>query len=82
MTAVDPKSRRKTHVGRKIAAERERLGLSQTQLTERLGLADRRHVSMWETGVHEPSADNLERLAELFGRPGGWWFFVPVENGE
>lgn len=52
--------------GQLIAARRRELGLSQTELAERLHVTDKA-VSRWETGRGMPAVDLLEPLAEVLG---------------
>lgn len=49
-----------------IASERVKIGLSQEQLGNRLGVS-RDVIKGWETGVTTPRADVVIRLADLFG---------------
>jgi transcriptional regulator with XRE-family HTH domain len=49
-----------------IKAHRQRMGLTQEQLAQRLG-TDRRTVSRWERGARVPVPRHLERLADVFG---------------
>ena len=51
-----------------IREGRDRLGMSQEALAERLGVS-RQAVSKWETGTADPSTSNLLALAKLFGVP-------------
>ena len=52
--------------GALIASRRRELGLSQTELAERLHVTDKA-VSRWETGRGMPAIDSLEPLAEALG---------------
>jgi transcriptional regulator with XRE-family HTH domain len=73
--------------GEVIRRRREALGMSQTQLAERLG-TDRRQIQRWESGEREPGLATARQiaetlgitLAELAGEPsqridmtGDWW---------
>ena len=49
-----------------IREGRDRLGMSQEALAERLGVS-RQAVSKWESGQSDPSTTNLLALAKLFG---------------
>lgn len=51
-------------VGRRIRALRERAGLTQEDLAERMEVS-RQAVSKWEANLSRPSAENLIRLAKL-----------------
>jgi len=52
--------------GNYLFSERQKRGLSQTQLAEMLGVTNKA-VSKWENGRAKPSTDTLRRLASLFG---------------
>lgn len=45
--------------GRNISSERSRLGLTQSELAKRLGVATS-SVSYWETDSFEPTSDSLK----------------------
>ena len=49
-----------------LQEERERVGLSQTELAARAGLS-RPHVGYLETLQRQPSVESLKRLALVFG---------------
>lgn len=55
----------------KIFSCRRRLGLSQEQLAERLGVS-RQAVSKWETGEAVPELGKLAQLAAVFGVTADW----------
>lgn len=48
----------------KLADWREKTGLTQTQVAERLGVAALA-VSQWETGRRFPSRENQRKIAEV-----------------
>lgn len=48
-----------------FATAREKTGLSQKDVAERLGV-DQSAVSFWETGRNTPRASMLVKLAELY----------------
>ena len=52
-------------LGHNIKAERERCGLTQQQLAEKLGY-DRSTVAKWENGSKEPLAIVMKNIAEIF----------------
>jgi DNA-binding XRE family transcriptional regulator len=54
------------HLGARLRAVRERLGLTQVQLAERTGL-DQAIISKLERGVHEPRLSTLERIGAAMG---------------
>ena len=53
-------------VSEKIYTLRTRLGLSQEELAEKLGVS-RQSVSKWETGQSLPDLEKIIKLADLFG---------------
>lgn len=53
-------------VSEKIYTLRTRLGLSQEELAEKLGVS-RQSVSKWETGQSVPDLEKIIKLADLFG---------------
>ncbi len=53
-------------VGQNIRKNRQRLGLSQEELGEKL-MVSRQTVSLWEKDQTSPTVDNLMRLKEIFG---------------
>lgn len=56
----------KVHFGKRIAGHRKRLGYSQAELSERLGVTSQA-VSKWETGAALPDIDLLLELSHLYG---------------
>lgn len=52
-------------VGRRLRQRREELGLSQSQVAQRMpgGPIEAQRVSKWERGENKPNDENLERLA-------------------
>ena len=53
-------------MGKRIAANRKRLGLTQEQMAEKLGVTAQA-VSKWENDQSCPDIAMIPRLAELFG---------------
>lgn len=53
-------------IGRRLRAERERLGLTQQALADHLGL-QRQALFLYESGERSPLADKLHDLADLGG---------------
>ena len=49
-----------------LKAYREKIGLTQAQVAEKLGYA-KETISGWENGRKEPSFDTLGKIAELYG---------------
>ena len=47
-----------------IKKMREKRGLSQGQLADKIGVAQQ-HISRWENGNHRPSIDTVQKLAEI-----------------
>ena len=54
------------HISRNIARLRHKMGLTQTELAERLYVSNKT-VSKWERGAGYPETPQLVRLADLFG---------------
>lgn len=50
----------------RIGEVREKAGLTKVQLADKLGV-DISTVCKWESGPNRPKADEILRLAELFG---------------
>ncbi len=48
-----------------IASERKRIGLTQSQLAEKIGVVEST-VRAWENGVHEPNTTSLRLMSKLF----------------
>lgn len=48
-----------------IKEYREEIGMTQAQLAAALGVAQN-HISRWERGTVNPSADTLRKMAEIF----------------
>jgi len=55
-------------INRWIKAARNHAGLTQTQLGDPLGVT-KGNVSAWEIGRHEPSFDQLKKIAEITSYP-------------
>ena len=55
----------------KLIVLRDRAGLSQMELAERLGVS-RQAVSRWESGDTTPSVDKLKTLARIYGVSLDW----------
>ncbi len=51
-------------MGKRIKTVRQRMGLTQDQLAERVGLSPK-YISGIERGVENPTMDNLIRLAKV-----------------
>jgi transcriptional regulator with XRE-family HTH domain len=66
-------------LGKKLAAIRKQLELSQNGMVRRLGLSDkltREEISAYERGVRQPSLPTLSRYAEV----AGVWMDVLVKD--
>ena len=53
-------------IGQRIRELRIDAGISQQKLAEEIGV-NRSAVSFWESGINEPKATYIARLATLFG---------------
>lgn len=60
------KDGRKMILSEKIVMLRKKLGLSQEEIAEKLGIS-RQSVSKWELGAAMPDLDKVLRLSQLFG---------------
>ena len=58
-------------LGRRIAAERKKLGLSQEALGEKMNVS-RQAISKWESDAAMPEIDKLIAMSKLFGVSLGW----------
>ena len=56
----------KKRIGQKISTLRKEKGMTQKELAEKLCVTDK-SVSKWETGVHFPDIEIMERLASELG---------------
>ncbi len=66
-------------IGQRIAAQRRKLGLSQSELGEQLGVS-RQAISKWESDGAIPDVDKLIALGKLFGVRVGWILGVEEET--
>lgn len=66
-------------LGKKIAIAREKNGLNQTQLAERLGISPQ-SISHWEKNISVPRSRRLKELAEILRVPQD--YLIPNSNGE
>ena len=58
----------KKRIGQRISTLRKEKGMTQKELAEKLCVTDK-SVSKWETGVHFPDIEIMERLASELGIP-------------
>lgn len=56
----------KAHIGKRIRAYRKDADMSQWELAERLKVS-RQTISSWEIDRTEPSMQDVQRMAEIFG---------------
>jgi transcriptional regulator with XRE-family HTH domain len=68
---LDPHALYVRALGRRIAARRIALGLSQVDVAERLGMASPESLSRYERGEREPRCSTLARLAEALATTPG-----------
>jgi transcriptional regulator with XRE-family HTH domain len=66
-TAVD------THIGQKIRARRNLLGLSQTELADTAGITFQQ-VQKYEKGTNRVGASRLQQFSEALGVPPSYFF--------
>lgn len=62
---------REESLGQRIAAQRQRLGLSQAELAQRIGVT-RETMASWESGQSEPRSNRLMTLAGVLEASIGW----------
>ena len=56
------------YLGAKIEARRKKLGLSQAELGQRVGVGQTA-VCRWENGAAQPSLENLVKLSQILEMP-------------
>lgn len=54
-------------MGEKLRAARKAAGMTQAQLAEAVGCTQK-DISRWESGLHEPGALTLKKMAQALGR--------------
>jgi len=64
---MSPRPPRRLPVGPALAALRQRAGLTQADLAERLGLLSPETISRYERGEREPRVSSLRRIAAVLG---------------
>jgi len=64
---MDPKK-----LGKKIRLGRVELGLTQTQLAEKIN-AKQKSISRYETGASLPSIKTLVKIAKVLEKPAGYF---------
>ena len=53
-------------MGEKLKAARKAAGMSQAELAEKIGCFQK-DISRWESGLHEPGALTLKKMAQALG---------------
>ena len=53
-------------MGEKLKRARKAAGLSQADLAEKVGCRQK-DISRWESGLHEPGALTLKKMAQVLG---------------
>lgn len=53
-------------MGEKLREARKAAGLSQVELAEKVG-CHQKDISRWESGLHEPGALTLKKMAQALG---------------
>ncbi len=61
-------------LGRNLQHARTKLGLSQTEVSTKLGLASHSAISEMESGQRQVSAQELVNLAKILGKNLDWFF--------
>ncbi len=68
-------------INNKIKLLRKKNGLSQEQLSEKIGLS-RQAISRWETGDSVPDIDNIVKLSDIFNVSTDYLLKYNTENQE
>ena len=68
----------KSILAENIRAARLDCGLTQLQLSQRLGM-DQMNISRWERGKVTPSLENFAALADVLGRDLAWFYVDRTE---
>ena len=63
----------------KLRQCREQKGLTQPDVAEAIGIKSFQTISRWERGEVFPELENLARLADLYGRPVGYFLDQGVD---
>ena len=56
------------YIGERIAKERKRLGLTQNDVAQKMGIRSQ-GISQWENGLRSPKPGTLKRIADAMGIP-------------
>lgn len=82
MTLADRPTDTSRTMGKRIRASRELARMTQAQLSEALGFADRQTLSAIENGDRRVQAAELVRVSQVLGRPIDWFIDPFVVEGE
>ncbi|CAG2139705.1 XRE family transcriptional regulator [Cupriavidus plantarum] len=82
MTSPDFKASTARTMGARIRAARETRGLTQHQLSDAVGFADRQTMSTIETGERKVQPAELVKLSQILARPLDWFIDPFVIEGE
>lgn len=63
----------------RLTEARESRGLTRAGLAKALGVS-KSAVTQWEKGVTAPRGSHLARLAQVLGKPAGWFYGVEEEH--
>ena len=56
------------YIGERIAKERKRLGLTQNDVAQKMGISYQ-SIAQWENGLRNPKPETLKRIAEAMDIP-------------
>ena len=82
MNLPNPSSDIARTMGARIRAAREFVGMTQAQLSEAMGFADRQTLSTIENGDRRVQAEELVRASQVLGRSMDWFIDPFVVTGE
>lgn len=66
-------------LGENIKAARTAAGLTQLDLGRAVADSDGTLVWRWEKGIVRPSDANMQALADILGKPVGWFYTDHIE---
>ncbi len=69
-----------TEIGQRIAVARDKAGLTQQELADRIGVKTAQSISRYERGETEVPMKKLERIADATRKPLSFFIQVPEER--
>ncbi len=67
-------------LGEVLKEAREKRGLSQKEVSDKMGYGTAQFVSNWERGLSSPPIESLKSLAELYEMPGERLFELVLQK--